>query len=147
MTLSHSQHLPILQALIVNKAPKHIINSTIDHFAESINTTDSFGRYPIDVAVRHGLAWDSGMKDIAEAFASSQQTMILNVCAKHGIQWENGTKEVLQTCVANHLEREDDRTGLYPFMVAAVGGEYEYDLDTIFHMIQASPLLVQKRSK
>ena len=112
MTLPHGQNLPILQALIINKAPPSIIKSTLNRFAFSVNTADSFGKYPIDVAARHGLAWESGMKELVE---SSN---------------------------ANLLEREDILTGMYPFMVAATRESHGYDFDSVFHLIKASPKLV-----
>ena len=40
------------------------------------------------------------------------------------------------------LEQRDEETGLYAFMLAAVGGGgggYKYDLGTVFHLIQARP--------
>merc|ERR1719242_1307637 len=129
MTEPHNHQLPILQALIVHKAPKIIIESTIDSFPHSINTQDSFGKLPIDVAVCHGFAWDGGLQDIVDAFASSQQRTTLHVCAKHGVQWENGTKEMLEGNALDVVERMDDSTGLYLFMTAALGDEKtKYDL-------------------
>jgi len=144
MKLSHDRHLPILQALVVNKAPTDIIKRTISRFSEFINFADSFGRYPIDIAARHKLAWDDGMKEIVEAFVSTQQTTTFHVCIKHGVPWENGTKEVFGgNNVETVAEREDISTGLYPFMLAAVKESYGYDLDSVFHLIIATPKLVK----
>ncbi len=150
MTQPNSRHLPILQSLIVNKAPLHIIKSTLDTFSASINTTDSFDKYPIDVAVEHGLSWDDGMEQIVESFALSQQTTLLNVCTKHGVQWENGTKIVLESDDdVDILETADTSTGLFPFMVAAVGhcgneSNHGYDIDSVFQLIKSRPLAVRQ---
>ena len=116
MALPHNRYLPILQGLIINKAPPRIIKSTTHQLTASINTADSSGRYPIDVAIRHGLAWDGGMKELVE---------------------KSGT---------DLLEREDVTTGLLPFMAVAVGEDkYSYDLNTVFHLIKKTPLLVRRK--
>jgi len=143
MAEPHSRHIPILQALIVHKAPTNTIKSTTDRFPHSINTLDSFGKYPIDLAIQQGIAWDGGMKDIADAFASSQQTTTLHVCAKYGVQWENGTREMLEGNDVDIVERVDASTGLYLFMIAALGDKKcKYDLDSVYHMIKSSLRLV-----
>mmetsp|Transcript_23396 Transcript_23396/g.34806 ORF Transcript_23396/g.34806 Transcript_23396/m.34806 type:complete len:679 (-) Transcript_23396:171-2207(-) len=69
MALPHNNDQPILQAAIMNKAPKHIIKGIMICCPQSVNTRDSFGRYALDVAVQYGLAWDGGMKELFEAFA------------------------------------------------------------------------------
>ncbi len=147
------QHLPILQALIVNKASPRIIKSAINTFIDSINTRDSFGKLPIDVATEYGLSWDDGLKQIVEAMtssASAEHITPLNVCVKHGVQWENGTRIVLENTNSDEqvlLETPDASTGLYPFMMAAAvavdGGDYGYDLDTIFNLMKETPQLVK----
>ncbi len=151
------QHLPILQALIINKAPPHIIESAVNTFTDSINTRDSFGKLPIDIAVEYGLSWDDGMESIVEAMtlalvSSEQQqqtTTSLNVCLKYGVQWENGTRIVLENSdMEQVLKTPDASTGLYPFMMAAAvtvdGGDYGYDLDTIFNLMKPCPHLVKQ---
>eukprot|EP00551_Chaetoceros_affinis_P010360 CAMPEP_0203685182 /NCGR_PEP_ID=MMETSP0090-20130426/48415_1 /ASSEMBLY_ACC=CAM_ASM_001088 /TAXON_ID=426623 /ORGANISM="Chaetoceros affinis, Strain CCMP159" /LENGTH=666 /DNA_ID=CAMNT_0050554369 /DNA_START=92 /DNA_END=2093 /DNA_ORIENTATION=- len=115
-SLPHDQTLPILQALVINKAPPVIIKSAINLFTASINTRDSFGKYPIDVAACHGLAWDDGMKEVVE-----RSDMDL-------------------------LGRENPSTGLSPFMVAGVGEENTtYDVGTVFHLIKRTPLQVARK--
>ena len=38
------------------------------------------------------------------------------------------------------IEKKDEETGLYLFMLAAVGGgEYKYDLGSVFQLIKISP--------
>ncbi len=137
-------NLPILQALIANKAPMEIIMRTKDYFPESINTIDSFGRYPIDAVARYGLAWD-GM----EIFLALE-------LERSG----SGSRSTRTHNDVDYFERIDASTGLYPFMIAAVGEgeeneneykyeykyEYEYDVGTVFQMIQNRPLLVRKQS-
>ncbi len=152
MAQPRNQPLPILQALIVKEAPPHIIKSAVSTFTDSINTTDSFDKYPIDVAVGHGLSWDDGLEEIVKAFASAQQTTPFNICTKHGVQWENGTRIVLENIHDNVdiiLEAADTSTGLFPFMVAAAGRcgnepNYAYDFDSIFHLIKSRPLVVRQ---
>ncbi len=69
---------------------------------------------------------------------------------KHGVQWEDGTKIILENDSNSDeqvlLEALDASTGLYPFMMAAApvvdGGDYGYDLDTIFNLMKESPHLV-----
>ncbi len=96
MDVPHNRHLPILQALIINKAPPRIVKSAADAFTDSINTKDNFDKYPIDVAVDHGLSWNDGLEQIVKAFASEQHTTPFNVCTKHGVQWENGIRNALE---------------------------------------------------
>merc|ERR1712045_46926 len=138
MALPQHRHLPILQAAIINKAHPHIIKDMVNFFTQSVSTVDSLGQYPIDVAVQHRLSWDDGMKDIVEAFGSDQQFTPL-MCAKHGLSWEGGMMHILEDIEENDMERKDEETGLYLFMLAAVGGQYNYDLGSVFHLIQASP--------
>ena len=57
---------PILQAAIIAKAPKHIIEDIIHRF-DCIHTRDSFGRYPINVAAEEGLRWNMGMRELVES--------------------------------------------------------------------------------
>ena len=70
MALPQYKNLPILQAIIhaiiYNRAPPKIINSTMDKFSFSTNTMDSYGRYPLDVAIYHSLEWNRGMKELVE---------------------------------------------------------------------------------
>jgi len=136
LALPNNRHLPIVHAVIMDKAHPSVIDDVVNRFEDSINITDSFGKYPIDVAVNHSLAWDDGMKAIVEAFATAQQTTTLHVCAKHGVQWENGMKEVLERSNMDVVERVDDTTGLYQFMVAAVGEKHSHDLGSIYHLIK-----------
>ena len=111
MALPHFKNLPILQAIIhaiiYNRAPPKIINSTKDKFSFSTNTMDSYGRYPLDVAIHHSLEWNRGMKELVEGS---------NV---------------------KYLERIDASTGLYPFMLAGLGGKKNgYDFDTLFCLVK-----------
>jgi len=145
MTLPKSHHQPLLQAAIISNAPPHIIKTIVRRFPDTIKTADSFGRYPIDLAVSHRLAWDDGTKQIVEAFASSDQTTKLYICAKHGVQWNNGTKEELEGSDVDIVERKDASTGLYPFMLAAAKEKYCYDLEVVYHLISRSPKLLQQQ--
>ena len=144
MALPDNQHQPILQALITNKALPHTIKDLVNRFPHSTNTLDSFNNYPIDTAVQHSLSWDDGMKQIVNVSAAVQQTTRLNICSRHGVQWENGTRDILESSDIDAIESVDVSTSLYPFMVAAVGDKkHSYDLDSVFHLIKSSPLLVR----
>ncbi len=148
LAMPNNHHLPILQALIVNEASRDIIKSAVDNFTHFINTRDSLHKYPIDVAVENDLLWEDGMEQIVEAFSSVKQTTPFNICVKHGVQWGNGTRITLESSAAlDILETVDTSTGLYPFMVAAVGGEnngYKYDFDSVFELIKSRPLVVRQ---
>ncbi len=93
---------------------------------------------------------DDGLEQIVEAFASVQQIAPLNVCTAHGVQWENGTRITLESMAdIDILETADTSTGLYPFMIAAVGdgnNRCKYDFDSVFELIKARPLVVQQFS-
>merc|ERR1719384_621983 len=146
MTLRKNKLQPIVQAVAMDNAPPRIIKDVVKHFKDSIGSMDIFGKYPIDAAVHCGLSWDDGMKEIAEAFASAQQTKAINVCTRHGVKWENGMRNVLEGCnIDADIEQKDNSTGLFPFMVAAVGGTSRiYDLDSVFHLIKTRPSLVKE---
>jgi len=147
MTIPHNQHLPILQAVIINDVPSKIIKATINQFTGSINTKDSSSRLPIDVAVHRRLSWDNGMKELIEAYLSLQEessTIIFMVCLKNGLGWENGMKVVVKRLDINVIERQDGSTGLCPFMLAGVKQDKDdYDLGSVFYLIRKSPRLVQ----
>jgi hypothetical protein len=137
---------PILHAAIISKAPLCIIRQMINKF-DCISTEDSMGRYPIDVAVKEGLKWDDGMKDIVHAFTDStvvqgQTRLMINVAALHGLKWENGMKEVtLENINQIASSNVDTLTGLFPFMLAATGDNS--DLDAIYELLRANPKSVQ----
>ncbi len=203
MAMSQNRNLPILQALIINRVPPIVIKVAVISFPDSIQTRDSFGKLPIDVAVENGLSWDDGMERIVERFANAKQTSPLNICVKYGVQWENGTKIVVENSNSNvHYDYDDDEsddeyddetddeyddetdgetdgesddewddadtsfllqtpdasTGLFPFMLAAVGRRgndnghanepanfnNSYDLDSIFELMKLTPHLVRQ---
>ncbi len=147
MAHPHNQHQPILQAVIINKAPPRIIKSTIQNFVNiSVNTRDSVGQLPIEVAIRHRISWNNGMKEIVEALLSTQDSSTLfTMCIKNGLQWHDGMRVVVEAVDKDNIEREDDETGLYPFMLAGVGySKSSYDLASIFHLIKQCPRLVRK---
>merc|ERR1719330_866302 len=139
MALPQHRQQPILQAAIINKAHPHIIKDIVNHFTDSINTVDSLGRYPIDVAVQQSLSLDDGLREIIMASASAQQSTPIIMCALHGLVWENGMRQAFEDIDENEVERKDEKTGLYLFMLAAVGGRHNYDLGSVYCLIQASP--------
>ncbi len=149
LAFPRNRNQPILQAAIINKELPFVIKRLVSHFAESVNTTDSLGRYPIDVAIQNKLSWEDGMKEIVEAFTPAGGVPAIGVCARHGVQWESGMKNLLDD---SHIDDDntgsrDESTGLYPFMLAAEGGKYNYDLGSIFHLIKRTPNLVKKWSR
>ncbi len=151
MAHPHNQHLPILQAVIINKVPPRIIKSTIQKFVKiSVNTRDSVGQLPIDVAARHRISWNNGMKEIVEALLSTQDlstqgsSTLFTMCIKNGLQWHDGMRVVVEAVDKDIIARDDDETGLYPFMLAGVGySKCSYDLASIFHLIKQCPRLVR----
>jgi hypothetical protein len=82
---------PILHAVIIAKAPSHIIRDVTSRF-DCITCKDSMGRYPIDIAIAKGLKWDEAMKDLVRRFTAStveqlgQIRLMINVAELHGIQ-------------------------------------------------------------
>ena len=55
-------------------------------------------------------------------------------------------KIVVEGVSGSNIERQDEVTGLYPFMLAAVRqGKQTYDLGSVFHLIMKHPLLVKKQ--
>ena len=86
------------------------------------------------------------MQEIVEAYLSVQEpSTALTVCAKNGLPWKDGMWAVVHRVQTNDIERQDDETGLYQFMLAGVRqDEDNYDLASVFHLIKRSPLLVRK---
>jgi len=113
MKLPRNHCQPILQAAVIYQAPPRILKDIVDNFPESVYIKDSFNQYPI------------------------------TVCAKHGLRWENGTKKVFEKCGERNMETEGKGTGLYLFMLAALGGKYKYDLGSVFHLIKNDPRSVR----
>ncbi len=148
MELPHNQNIPILHAAIMNKAPSRIIKDMVQNFTHSVNTADSSNRFPIDIAIEYKLQWNGGMKEIVHEFASAQQVPAINIGVKHGLEWENGMSNIFdefgEARAINFLKLQHESTGLLPFMLAAVGNPYAYDLGTVFHLIKKSPNVVKE---
>ncbi len=115
---------PILHAAIINKVPQSIIKDMITQFPYSIGKRDSLGRFPITVALQHKFRWEDGLlKEMVETFISNERaSTALSVCTKYGLQWDNGMKNVVGEIDDHELYMADKMLGLYPFMVAGVGG-------------------------
>ncbi len=148
MKMSQNRDQPILHAAIISNASSRIIKDIVINFPESTKVIDSFGRYPVDVAVQRGLSWYGGLKEIIEAFILTEQLpTVFLVCARNGLPWENGMKTVAEQGTADDFEIQDEATNLYPFMLTALGGKHITDLGSlgsVFHLIQKSPQLVRK---
>ncbi len=135
--------IPILQSALMNSAPCFIIKDIVEYFNVSC-IKDSKGRYPIDVAIELGLAWDEGMKEIVEEFASEQGVNPVTLCAKRGLTWENGMKNVVEESKIEVIQEQDETSHLYPFMLAAATGSgMKYDLGSVFQLIRNSPGIVK----
>lgn len=67
----------------------------------------------------------------------------LHRSADMGLQWTDGTREILE---ANYpaLEEVDINTGLYPFMLAAVGRAS--DLTSVFKLLTSNPGLLHEHN-
>ena len=68
----------------------------------------------------------------------------LHVASAFGLKWSDGMDYVLEANVAA-LEEKDEKTGLYPFMLAATGtasSGCESDLDTIFELLRLNPTMI-----
>ena len=86
------------------------------------------------------------MQEIVKAFLATQQSsMVFSMCLRNGLPWENGMKIVVEGVGGSNIERKDEVTGLYPFMLVAVRqDEQTYDLGSVLHLIIKHPLLVGK---
>ena len=130
---------PILHAAIIAKAPSNILRDIIDIFPQSLSFQDSCGRYAIDVAFGEGLKWGDGLKKIVADFASQQRRTILSVGSHYGLKWGDGMEELVE---ANHeqIGIMDEKTNLYPFMLAAVGDtSTSFDLTVVFNLLKKRP--------
>ena len=67
------------------------------------------------------LTWKDGMQDIVTALAASQGRLMIHVALEHGLPWDFGMKDVIDLTTNEQLEERDAVTGLYPFMLAAIG--------------------------
>ena len=129
---------PILHAAILAKAPPYVIHDIINQFECSVLRVDSLNRYPIEVAVKEGLEWNRGMKEIVEATsAAQQQHSSIYAAAQYGIKWDNHMKQLTESNVDEIMNGYNRLTGLRLFMVAAMGDCY--DLSGIYGMMKMSP--------
>jgi ankyrin repeat protein len=143
MVLINGQSI-LLHAAIIAKAPAHIIRDIISRF-DCILSEDSMGRCPIDVAVVEGLKWHEGMDDVVREYTTStaeqqgqQERLVINVAALHGLLWESGMQQALEESIVQVGNNNvDAMTGLFPFMLAAVGKSS--DLRTIYELMRRSP--------
>ena len=126
---------PLLHAAILSHAPHDILSDIIFNF-ESVNRKDSKGLYPIDVAIREGLQWKKGMKDLFVAFVEKIKGRDIHVAAKHGLQWANGMPEVIAKD-KKWSGIQEKNSGLFPFMLAASGDAG--DLDVVYELMKLSP--------
>ncbi len=134
-----SSKVPIIQSALINRAPSTIIED-IAEYLDCISIKDSMDRYPIDVAIKLGLGWDEGMKEIVQKFASVKRSNPVNICAKHGLAWKNGMKNVVEESKIEAIQEQDRVSRLYPFMLAAAAdSRMKCDLGSIFHLIKRSP--------
>jgi len=127
---------PILQAAIIAKAPQRIIADIINRF-DSISIKDSFGRYPIYVAIEKGLEWTEGMQEVIEAISVKQQRPIIHVAAQYGLSWRDCMSELVKSNVDDVVNGTDSLTGLRLFMLAAM--DKNSDLSSIYGMMRMSP--------
>lgn len=144
VSLEHKK-LPILHAAIMAKAPQHVINDTINRF-DCILSKDSFGRYPVHVAVEIDLGENNErmkqvMNIILEATAAAQQRPVIHVAAEYGLKWNRCVKELVESNIEEVVDGCDGLTGLRLFMLAAMGskeGGCCY-LNSIYGLMRMSP--------
>lgn len=145
MNMDVCKKQPILHAAIMAKAPPRIIRDIINRF-DTIATKDSMDRYPIDIGVTERLKWHNGMQEIVHAFANIDREvprLMINVGALHGLHWENGMRQITEENV-DDITHVDTFTGLYPFMLAAVGDDKcNCDLDSIFSLMIKQPFVLK----
>ena len=127
----------ILHAAILTNAPEHVIRDIIVRF-DCIFIRDNKGKYPIELAIEKGIAWDKGMKVIIEEITSME-----NVAARYGIEWESKMKELVNTNVdvIENGSRTDPITGLSPIVLATMC--YKSDLNSIFCTLRSNPQLIE----
>jgi len=131
---------PVLHAALISKVSSHVVKDIVQNL-DCIETVDSMGRYPIDLAIKMGLPWNDGMKEIVEAFASAQGTSVFNVSAKHRLPWENGMENALKDSGIGVIRSWDELLEYYPYILAGEGPAY--DLEAIFNLMKRSPGLFQ----
>ena len=137
----HQQNQPsMLHAAITAGAPRYIISDIINRF-DNILTRDSHNSLlPIEVAIKHKLEWNKGMKEIIEATALRQKRTVIHVAAQYGLQWDNHMETLIEKNIDKVACGRDNLTGLRLFMLAAMG-DY-YDLNAIFSMAISNPGLL-----
>ena len=136
--------LPILHAAIKSELPFEIIQDIINRFEFSLTVVDSLGRNPIQV-INDAYHDDyPKQKLIITAFTKGKRRLPINLAALYGVKWSWGVKGLMEESLVNDENWQDGETGLYPFMLAAMGGEsVESDLDTIYELARRMPELVK----
>ena len=141
-SLQEEHQPPLLHAVILARAPTHVICDIVNQFEYSLLKTDRIGRYPIEVAFQESLGWREGLKLIVEATVAAQRqkwcpSRILNSAAWYGLKWKNHMKELAEANVEEIMNGYDDLTGLHLFMIAAMGENN--DLSAIYGVMRMSP--------
>ena len=100
--------------------------------------TDSFGRFPIVLAIEIGLGWNEGIQQVVEATTLAQQQQSnIYTAAQYGLEWNNRMKELAEENPDEIMNGYDDLSGLKLFMVAAMGNYHH--LDTIYGIMRMCP--------
>lgn len=143
-TLDLMMDKPILHAAILNNAPYHILLEFIGVFAgRFLCNQDSHGRCAIYVAIKQRIPWPT-LKLLLNFIAVKQERSILHIAAEYGLHWDNGMKELMEDEM-QHIGKKDSKTGLYPFMLAAIGngeGTRNCDLTSLFNLMKIHPALI-----
>ncbi len=68
------------------------------------------------------------MREVIQTFtATHEPATMLAVAARHDLEWEREMNKVLKEFGEGTIDRKDKQTVLYPFMLAAVGMEGQYN--------------------
>ena len=137
-----SKQLPLLHAVVHCNLSQQIIQDVARH-SNCVYRIDSFGFIPIELAIKEGIKWDQGLKDIVQTLVEQRQKRRrrgskLCTAAQYGLQWTNGMKEVAQEDM-NRISNVDEITGLNVFMLAAAGDDS--DLTSVYELLLLQPHL------
>ena len=137
-TIQHQYQLqlPILHASILALAPRRIIVDILNRF-ECVLTKDSLNRYPINLAIEKELLWHNGMEEVFYATSSTLQRPIITLAAQYGLKWNNYMSELVELTTTLVMNEPDYETGLYLFMIAAMGDSC--DLSSIYGLRRINP--------
>eukprot|EP00567_Pseudictyota_dubia_P002108 CAMPEP_0197467492 /NCGR_PEP_ID=MMETSP1175-20131217/65590_1 /TAXON_ID=1003142 /ORGANISM="Triceratium dubium, Strain CCMP147" /LENGTH=428 /DNA_ID=CAMNT_0043003561 /DNA_START=727 /DNA_END=2013 /DNA_ORIENTATION=- len=145
------QELRMLHLLVALRCPAVVIWHALQMYPHQSKEQDQHGQYPLTIASKNVLTDSSVIKMLLHEFAgaaaipcavSGRLPLVLSIAA--GREYDDGLREILHAA-PSAIEARDPETGLYPFMIAALGETCS--INTVFSLLLEAPCLVDATSR